>query len=117
MSQDDQNDDQYEVMFTQGDYSTNSKLRGFDKSRGKQKKYMTQSSMNRMEELGLSPDGPMICFLCLEKNHISSRCPNYPNQSLSSVLCRVDNEPHGYHRAEQCKHRQQHSTLYVTDDY
>ena len=112
MSRDDHIDQyQYEVMFTQGEV----KLRGIDKFKGKQTgNYMTSSSKNRFAELGLDPNNsPKICFLCLESDHISRNCHNYPDTSLSGVLCRVDNEPHGYHRAEQCKHRQQHST----DDY
>ena len=103
----DDNLEQYEVLYTQKDYSPKSKFR--TKSRNGQMRkqsYMTESSKNRFKELGLDPStSPILCFLCLEEGHVSSKCPTYPNTSLSSILCRVDGEPHGYHHHDMCIHQ------------
>ena len=122
MSKDEQDYDQYEVMFTQNDYSENSntKLRGIRKSRNGQKSSKQESSKNRLKELGYNPNtAPILCFLCLEEGHTSNRCQNYPDTSLSSILCKdKDGEPCGYHRHDQCK--KQNQVYYVrscSDEY
>ena len=113
--------EQYEVLYTQKDYSKpKSKFGGVNKSRNGQMRkqtYMTESSKNRFHELGIDPNtSPIICFLCLEKGHVSSRCPTYPNTSLSSILCRVDGEPHGYHHHDQCTMSNDQNPVYYSSD-
>ena len=103
MSRDDQNIDQYEVMFTRG-VRTESKstLRGRAKKVYKKFKssfrnvgevskpssQISQKSRERMQMLGprIVKEGEKICFKCLQKHEIQD-CETYKGIPLTEKLC------------------------------
>ena len=103
MSRDDQNLDQYEVMFTRGVKAENkSTLRGrsskFDKKAkssvrnvekvSKPPSQISQKSRERMQMLGprIVKEGERICFKCLQKHEIQD-CEIYKGIPLTEKLC------------------------------
>ena len=65
---------------------------------------MSEMSKARFRQLGPNFNSfYLTCFLCLEtRDHISRDCPKYPDSSLTSTLCYVRGEPHGFHHRESC---------------